>query len=215
MSNQISLRIHSVKCLEETGGSWAERVGNDEIEIAGFGIDAAANTVQVSRFEVYPHFDDGETKNFSPPRKFVTLNLANTNSFPKNCSVGLLLSERDSGDFGTKAGQIFAKVKEEMEKKKKEEEDKKKMMSGVAAPAPLTGAELAVIWEIVKPIIFKYIIDKVIHAADDDIFPPQDVSVTISSADFTFDGSKVSSQFPVEFRGHDGAYRATCDWELS
>ena len=27
MSQQISLRIHSVKCVDETNGAWAERLG--------------------------------------------------------------------------------------------------------------------------------------------------------------------------------------------
>jgi hypothetical protein len=218
MNNQISLRIHSVKCIDETGLGPAERVGNDEIMLSGFGIDANATTVQVRPFEIHPHFDDGETKRFSPPRNFVTLNLANTNSFPKSCSASLILAERDNGDLGTKLAEIFDKLTQEMGKIKKEEEEKKKKRlaaSATAGSASLSGVEMKVIWELVKPIIFNFIREKILLSANDDIFPPQDVSVTVSSDDFTFEGSKVSTQFPVEFHGHDGIYRATCDWELS
>lgn len=217
MSNQISLRIHSVKCVDETGGKTAEKFGNDEIMLSGFGIDAGANTVKVDPFEIYPHFDDGETKRFSPPRKFVTLNLTNNSSFPKSYSVGFLLAERDNGDLGSKLEKVFAKLNEEVEKKRKEEEEKKRRAGGASltGAVALTGAEVAVIWAVVQPIIFDWIKNKIISAANDDIFPPRDATITISSANFTFDGSNVSTQFPVEFRGHDGVYRMTCDWELS
>ncbi len=212
MNTKISLRIHSVKCVDETGGSFAERIGNDEIDLSGFGIDGSANTVQVSPFRVGSNFDDGETKKYFPPRTFVTLDLVANASFPKSCSAGFLLAEIDSGDFGTKAKQVFLKVKEEMDKKKKEEEDKKKKDKGVAS---LTGAEITIIWTIVKPIIFKFILDKIVGIANDDIFPPKDASITIPSANFTWNGSKTSPAATIEFRGHSGIYLLTYDWELS
>jgi len=209
MNNRISLRIHSVKCVDETNGSFVERFGNDEIALSGFGIDANANTVQVRPFDIGSNFDDGETKRFSPPRRFVTLNIPKT--FPASFSVGFLLAEKDSGDFGSKVGKIFAKVTEEIEKTKKEEAKKR----GKTGSASLTGAELAIIWDLAKPFVFKFIKDKIIGAANDDIFPPQDVNIRVPSADFTFAGSKDSKEFPVEFRGHGGVYRMVCDWQLS
>jgi hypothetical protein len=211
MYNQISLRIHSVKCVDETGGRWVEKVGNDEIFLSGFGVDANADTVPVRAFEVYAHFDDGDMKNYSPPRTFVTMTLANNSSFPKTCSVGFLLAEKDAGDFGSQSAKIYDKVREEMEKKKREEEAKQKQ-SGSTLVA--TGT-LAIVWEVVKPIVFAWIKSKIISAANDDIFPPQDTSVTIPSANFTWDGSNVSPPSAVEFRGHEGIYLLTYDWELA
>lgn len=35
MSTQLNLRIHQVKCVDETGGRWAEKFGNDEIYLGG------------------------------------------------------------------------------------------------------------------------------------------------------------------------------------
>lgn len=211
MNNQISLHIHSVKCVDETGGRWVEKVGNDEIFLSGFGIDANANTVKVSPFEVYAHFDDGDIKSQSPPRNFVTLNLANNSSFPKTCAVGFLLAEKDAGDFGSKAAEIYEKMKEEMEKKKKEKEEERRR----AGSASLTSEDWKIIWEEVKRYLYGWIKDKIISAANDDIFPPRDISITIASADFTWDGSRVSPPSAVEFRGHDGVYLMTYDWELS
>lgn len=211
MNNQLSLRIHSVKCLDETGGSWAERVGNDEMFLSGFGIDANAATVKVNPFEVYAHFDDGDIKRFSPPRNFVTLNLGGNGSFPKSCSVGFLLAEKDGGDFGSKAAKIYDKVKEEMEKKKREEEEERRRMGH----APFSSEDLGDIWEEIRPYVYGWVKDRIIAGANDDIFPPRDTSVTVTSADFTWNGSKVSPPSAVEFRGHDGVYLMTYDWELS
>lgn len=211
MNKQISLRIHSVKCVDETNGRFVEKLGNDEIKLSGFGI-VETRTVTVNPFTVNSNFDDGEIQRFSPPRNFVTLNLSNVTSFPTTVNAGFLLAEIDNGDFGTKAGQIFTKLKEELEKKRKEEEAKKKKKSGNAS---LTGAELTVIWTIVKPIIFKFIVDKIAAAADDDIFPPQDTSVTLNSANHQFTAGANSTEFRIEFRGHGGIYVMTCDWLLS
>jgi hypothetical protein len=211
MNNQISLRIHSVKCLDETGGRWVEKVGNDEIFLSGFGIDVNANTSKVSPFEVYAHFDDDDIKTYSPPHNFVTLTLANNSSFPKTCSVGFLLAEKDAGDFGSKVDEIYTKIQEEMEKKKREKEEERKQMKSDF----ISSEDLKVAWETVKPILYGWIKEQIISVANDDIFPPQDTSVTIPSADFTWGGSKISPPATVEFRGHDGIYLMTYDWELS
>jgi uncharacterized protein YgiM (DUF1202 family) len=140
------------------------------------------------------------------------LSLGNSNSFPKNCSVGFLLAEKDLGDFGRKAAEIYKKVREEMEKKKKEEEVKKQNKSGVSS---LTGIELTVTWNLVKPFIYGWIKVKIMAIASDDIFPPKDTSVTLPSANFNWSGSQISPPSAVEFRGHGGTYLLTYDWELS
>ena len=216
MNSKISLRIHSIKCVDETGGWLAEKAGNDEIDLSGFGIDANANTTKVNPFRVYSNFDAGDIKKYSPPQNFVTLNLGNNGSFPKTCSVGFVLAEIDSGDFSGKITQIFDKLKELIDKKKKEEEDKKRNNSSLTSgTVSLTGAEVAIIWTVVKPIVFGWIKDKIIGAANDDIFLPRDVNITIPNGDFTWNGSKTSPPSAVEFRGHDGIYLLTYDWVLS
>ena len=213
MNNKITLRIHSVKCVDETGGTWAEKVGNDEINLSGFGIDSAANIIPVGSFRVYSHFDDGDIMKYSPPRKFVALSLAGGSAFPKTCTVGFLLAEIDGGDFASKLSQILNKLKEEIAKKKLQAAAVEPAGTGVDAPLPQV--DVGTIWTPVKPIVFKFILDKVAGAVNDDVFPPKDVSVTIPSADFTFSGSRISPQFTVEFRGHNGVYQMRCDWELS
>jgi hypothetical protein len=44
---QLLVQLQRVKCVDETGGKWAEKAGNDEISLSGFGIDAAGQTVMI------------------------------------------------------------------------------------------------------------------------------------------------------------------------
>jgi hypothetical protein len=210
MSNQITLRIHSVKCVDETGGKWAEKVGNDEIALAGFGIDANSDTFFIGRSSVYAHFDDGDIKTYSPPLDFITLTLNNSQPYPQTCVVGFLLAEEDGGeDFGSKAMAIYEKVREEVAKKKQE-------MSLVAAgPTKMAGPAAAAIWEFSRSVVYPWAKARILNAMKDDIFPPTDTMVTIPAPNFTWDGSLVSPPAAVEFRGHDGVYLLTYDWVLS
>lgn len=210
MNHQIALRIHSVKCMDETGGSFAEKFGNDEIYLSGFGIDAGGATVKVPIFEVYAHFDDNDVKNFAPPRKFVTLLLGAGGTWPKSVTAGFLLCEKDAGGMGTALDKTFAKLQEELKKKKEEQEQKNKAM-GLAA----SQIDWKTIWGVVKPILFGYVKDKLVSAINDDLFPLQSATISIPSATFSWNNSKVSPPERIEFRGHDGVYVMTYDWELS
>jgi hypothetical protein len=209
MNNQISLRIHSVKCIDETGGKWAEKVGNDEIAMAGFGIDANSDTFPVSRFSVYSNFDDGDVKNYAPPRNFITLNLGNNNAFTKTCVVGFLLAEEDgAGDFSSKATAIYEKVREEVTKQKQE-------LTAKGGAAGIAGITAAMVWEFSRNVVYPWVKAKILNAMKDDIFPPADTTVMIPAADFTWSGSRISPPAEIEFRGHEGIYLVTYDWELS
>ncbi len=210
MSSQITLRIHSVKCVDETGGKWAEKVGNDEIALAGFGIDANSETVFVNRFGVYAHFDDGDIKTYAPPRNFITLALNPNGPFPQTCVAGFFLAEEDGGeDFGSKAMAIYEKVREEVTKQKQAASLVPAGAARLASPAA------AAIWEFSRSVVYPWAKAKILNAMKDDIFPPTDTMVTIPTPGFTWDGSTVSPPAAVEFRGHDGIYLLTYDWVLA
>jgi hypothetical protein len=205
VSTRATFRVHAVKCVDETGGGLAERVGNDEIFLGGFGIDANGQTVKVGSTEVYAHFDDGDVKKFAPPRRFVTLDLNGRGS--GSVTVGLLLVEKDGGGMGTALEKLYAKVVEELNREKQEE-------SGRRGVASLTGAEVAALWAAIKPLIVAYVREKIVSAFNDDPFPLQSVSVTVG-ANGMFDGGRTTAPATVDFRGHDGIYRMTYDLELS
>ena len=47
-SQQVSLRVHSVKCIDENNGAWVERIGNDEIWLCGYSISATGDTAVIA-----------------------------------------------------------------------------------------------------------------------------------------------------------------------
>ena len=113
---QVLLKLVRVKCLDETGnGPTVEKLGNDEIALSGFGINATGKTVMLPPFTVYPHFDDGEVKEFSPPKTILTLNVPNDGAFPKRITSSLILAELDSGGFSEVAQKAFTKLTEQVE----------------------------------------------------------------------------------------------------
>ena len=205
--NNITLRIHSVRCVDETGGSFQERFGNDEISLGGFGVDANLTPTKVAPFDVYANFDDRDTKNYSPPLSFVTLNLAGQSEWPKSCGVGFLLFERDNGGRIGATDKVFAELSKKLEEEK-------------AKQAANKGANLAAIpWTVIAAEVWKYIgpwVKQTIrNAIDDDMFPLRIVEVTIPSPDFNWGGSNTSSTSTVDFRDHSGIYELTYDWQLT
>jgi len=209
MNNQVSLRIHSVKCVDETGGNFAEKFGNDEIKAGAVGITAGAHAVKTGPTVIGMNFDDGETVRFSPPKKLIDLRLTDANSFPKTCFAILLLAEIDNGGFSGKINTIFNRVKQEIG-------DRLPVAAGGGiGVGPLPGPQLGLIGEVVKPIVLNFIESQLRSGLSDDVFPARYLSVTVSSNGNLSTGGTVSPQFEVEFRGHGGVYRMTCDWALS
>ena len=213
MSTILNLRIHSVKCKDETGGSFIEKFGNDEIFLGGFTIDPNGKTVKVPPFKVDPSFDDGDTKKFSPPRIFGRFTFSDFQS-SKNFTAGFILIEQDAGGMGNAIQKVADKVEELIATTKQKEVEKMKLKAGNGTAAAIA-IPFAAIWEIVKPLLIKFVFDKITVAFDDDIFPLKDVTTTLDSANHTFNGKKTSPIAMVEFRGHNGIYQLMYDWELN
>ncbi|QLQ30464.1 MAG: hypothetical protein HZT40_01250 [Candidatus Thiothrix singaporensis] len=68
----LNLNIHKVVCVDEIGGEWEEKFGNDEIYLGGVTI-SSSNIGKVDPFEIYADFDDGEVQEYNPPRVFTHL----------------------------------------------------------------------------------------------------------------------------------------------
>lgn len=203
---QLLLQLDRVYCRDETGGKYVERAGNDEISLAGVGIDATGKTVMLSPFTVYNNFDDRETKKFSPVKTILTLNVPDGGTFPKTCIGVLFLAEIDQGGFKDFVKKAYTKITEEVTAKKPQ---------GMERNPSLAGISVGTIWAVVKPIVINYIKGLIEAGIRDDVFPPQEVSLEIASADFYWgDGTKLSPEVTVEFRGHDGVYNLTYYWEI-
>lgn len=210
MSTTLNLRIHSVKCVDETGGSFAERFGNDEIYLGGFSIDPKAKTTKINSFSVYAGFDDGDEKKYSPPKVYATYELGTNFTKPVKCYAGFLLIEKDSGGMATATQKLYDKLNAEIKKKKEQLEDR----LDTTVPVIIGGIPAGLIWSAIKPILYNYVTNTIAGWFGDEIFPLQDVSATIMNANHTWNGKRTSPVSMVEFRGHDGVYQLFYDWEL-
>lgn len=213
MSTRLNLRIHSVKCVDETGGSFAERFGNDEIALGGFSVDPNGTSIKISPFTVNNNFDDGEIQRYSPPRVFASFPLPAFQT-PRVFSAGFLLFEEDGGGMAGTVTSIFNKVVELIRGQKAAMARKATAVTANGDEEAVAAIPIAAIWAIVKPFVIKFVLDQIVAAIKDDLFPLQDVSVTLLSNNHTFNGSKTSPIQMVEFRGHDGVYQLFYDWEL-
>ncbi|HZV71023.1 MAG TPA: hypothetical protein VFG10_15820 [Saprospiraceae bacterium] len=214
MSTKLNLRIHSVKCVDETGG-WAERFGNDEIYLGGFTVDAGNRSQKIAATSVYADFDDGDIKKFNPPKVFATYSLGPAFNKPRNYVAGFLLIEKDSGDMNTAVTAVYNALRDQIAKKLRERQSSTVLAGGSSsAVMAIDPATLVAIWSVVKPIIYGYVKSKIESWFGDEIFPLQDASVTLLSSDHTFNGQKTSPIAMKEFRGHEGVYQLYYDWQL-
>ena len=220
MSTKLSLRIHRVKCVDETGGTWAEKFGNDEIYLGGFATDDVANTVQIAPVSIYADFDDGDVKTFNPPKVFHTFNLNAGTEWPKGFGVGLILIEKDAGGMSSAVKSITdfaaAKIKEELQKEK-QKRTAMASASDAGGTATLVALSPLVILAIkaAAPYIIDFIARKILSAFADEIFQTQVVTLELRSKDFTWAGAKDSAEKTVRFNNHGGIYDLTYDWQLA
>jgi hypothetical protein len=204
--SKLELRIHQVKCNDETGRKLGPfgTPGSDEIKLGGMTIDENGSTDQVSAFKV-GDFDSGDDKTYSPPRRFTWFNLKEGTAFPKGYQVTLVLAEADMGglpDFlSSLLDKVKAKVQEELKKA-----GIKALQSGELVTAILAFAASWVldrVWSLIGRIW------------GDDVFPPQTVHIRIPSLTARWPGGKTDGpQRTVVFSGHNGKYTITYDWRL-
>lgn len=205
MTRQLKLRIHSVKCVDETGGKYFEKLGNDEIYLSGFTIDGEGKTTKIPAFNIYSNFDDGEMKKYDPPHTFTTFTLSDTKSWPKDFGVCFLLFERDSGDMNEALDRAYQKFKEEVDSK---------MVSAKGSDKNSFEIPWEIIFTTIIPMVAKYLQSIIASAISDDPFPLESVSLKMPGQNFDWGGNNTSPINKVEFRGNDGVYYLFYDWEL-
>ncbi len=220
MSTKLSLRVHKVACLDESGGKYAERIGNDEIYLGGFVVAESGDTTSINPVSIYPHFDDGDVKVFNPPKVFKTIDLPQgVWAQPKGFGIGLVLIEKDAGDMVAAVTKIadFAErtIKEKLESLGRERNNVTAARSAVAAPAVALAPLVIVAIEIAAPVVLDYVKNLIIRAFRDEIFPPQIATLQLPSSTFTWSGATDSAEKTVAFRAHGAHYTLTYDWKLS
>lgn len=203
---QVELRIHRVRCVDETNGFAGTERGADEIHLAGTEVDESGDTRKISAFKVRNFGQDGDVKDYSPLKQFTFFNLGEGTKFPKSYFVTFVLAEKDMGGLPDFVDKLYSWVKEKV------------ITALTAAIGGAIGASggpigaiigVAVGWAVGKVYeIFKSV-------WEDDVFAPVTVRLDVPSMTHRFAGGKVDGpQGVATFQGHGGKYELTYDWRL-
>lgn len=199
--SKLHFRLHQVRCLDETNPEWW---GSDEISFGGVAIPPNGITAPISELFVGGGFDDGDAKNYSPPRVMHTFSLQGL-SYPAVFSVAIALAEKDCGGFATFLANLWAAVQGKVSEI---------IAKAIAAITGLPEAVTTIISNVVS-IVLGWIVDWLIGLFGDDVFPVKTVTVRISSQGMHFAGSDTSSTYSVSTSAHGGSYRVSYSWQLA
>lgn len=208
-NQQIVIQLDRVKCVDETGGAVAERVGNDEIWLSLVGFDGAGKPHKMNPFEVYGNFDDGEVKKFSPAKTIFTLPVPDVGSFPKRCAATFILCEKGNGEehqkvTNEKAAEMPAIIA-------RAKADTETPVGTPPAGDSMTDEAIAVALKYMGG----WVAGQIHSGINDGVFKPETRNVQVDSNDFHWgDGTKLSPEETIEFRGHGGVYYLTYYWEI-
>jgi hypothetical protein len=202
-ATKLELRLHKVKCVDETGST---SFGSDEIDLGGSAVDETGDTHAIAKFRVGSDFDSGEQVTFSPPRQFTRFALTEGTKFPKSYFVTMVLAEIDHGGFPDFLSKLLVKVKEKVTTLLKE------VVGGVIGAS---GGPIGVAIGIAVGFVVGKIFDLIGRIWGDDVFPPKTVKVSIPSLNARWPGGKSDSPEGIAtFIGHGGKYEVTYDWRM-
>ncbi|HMU38165.1 MAG TPA: hypothetical protein PKE31_04060 [Pseudomonadota bacterium] len=199
--NNLMFRLHQVRCVDETNPEWW---GSDEIAIGGVAISPNGTSAQISEYSVGGGFDDGDTKNYSPPRVLHTFPLSGL-SYPAVFSVAVALAEKDSGGFGSFLSSLWNEVKKKVSQI---------IAAAVTAITGISGPIATIISNVVTTVL-GWLVDWLIGLFGDDVFPVRTVSIRLESRTAHFGGSDASATYTLSTAAYGGSYRVSYSWSLS
>lgn len=194
---KLGLYLTKVECIEATD----DGIGSDEIRLGGTAVGAGGVSWKIPALPVMEDFDDQETRYFNPDKLFAEFRLdGGGDHWPKTFGVVIAMAEEDWGGFGDFLNDLWHLV-----------DDKVKAAIGVVASAALAAAIGNVLVGIAVFVIGA-LIDWFISLAEDEIFTPKPVLLTLARSSDAYLESlnltkKSPSPFPVNFVGFDGHYR--------
>lgn len=202
--NRVQLRVHEVKCMDETNPEWW---GDDEIDLGGNYIDKMGNVQVIPRFRVSSSFDDGEVKRYAPPRNIANIDMGTENIWPKYLTATLCLAEVDMGGFAEFLNRLAAKLEELV-----------KSYLGAAIGTAIGGAIGGWIGAAVG-FILGYVLDRIFEWLkswwSDDVFPPKTIQLQVDNP-YEFPNHRLdTNDVYAYFNGHGGSYRVKFDWCLN
>ncbi len=203
--NRLRFRVSRVKCVDETNGFLGSEAGEDEISMGANCVDESGDTSKVPAFHV-ADFDDGDFKDYAPPRILTTFNTTEGTLYPKSYFVTLVLAEVDQGGFPDFLNKLWEKVRERV------------IAALAAAIGGAIGASGGPIGALIGAAV-GYIVGKVFEwfksVWEDDVFPPVNTQVVLPNPFATFGGSTDTVDAVATFKGHGGHYRVAYDWQLA
>lgn len=198
---KLELRLHQVKCLEETN-----EVFKDEISLGGTAVDESGDADKISSFRV-KSFHTGGVQTYTPPRRLVWFNLTEGPvKFPKSYFVTLVLAEVDGGGFADFVDRLLDKVRDRI---------LSIFEDVINAKLGTLGGPIGELISKVVAIVATKIFDFLTGLWKDDIFRPFTVQTTVSSTTGRWLGGRSDSpERTVTFRGHGGKYQLVYDWRM-
>ncbi|NTV95927.1 MAG: hypothetical protein HGA75_11020 [Thiobacillus sp.] len=205
-STKLALRIHKVKCVDETNGFLGTEAGDDEILLGGTTVDAVGKVTKVKEFTVRDDFDDGEQQVYSPPKVFTSFDLTKGEAFPKYYFVTLVMAEQDNGGFPEFLNDLVEALKGAVSK-----------AIGGAIGSAIGGAFGGPIGAAIGALVgalLGWLIGLLKEIWEDDLFPPKTVSIKIPGFNCSWSGQKDGPQHLVKYEALGGEYHLTFDWQL-
>lgn len=183
---RLRLDLIRMACIDETGGFWAERLGDDEISLSGVAIDEGAELGKLAPFKV-GDFNDHTVKSFQPQRRLYTFDTGEGATYPKYYFMSFILAEVDQGNLSETMDRIIAKLKAAAQKKISD-------LLGDVATARYGPAVGELVRVIVDYAVGK-IVDFLVRVWEDDLFKPVTVGVGIPDAHATLNHPSEVIQF--------------------
>lgn len=209
----LKLLLNEVKCLDETNPEWG---GDDEIGMGGVTLDDNGNEAKISSFNVNGSMSDGDIKTYNPPRVLQTFNVSG-NTYPKTYAAFLSLTEKDNGGFGDFLNELYQAIKAEVQVILTTLGAAAGAMIGTAIGGSIgtaIGGPIGTIIGVVAGAILGAIVGWLTGILRDDIFDPQVVTITIPSADSSFQNGLTSPLLQLVYEDFGGKYRVKYSWQL-
>ena len=240
-NNKLALRVHSIKCIDETDGFFGAESRGDEMalsavitEIEEIAIPGTGNKVPYKNIFSKPavnisssspdgKFGDNDIMIPSPaPWYYHTFDIWNPSHYyglPKFRSCSFILSEIDNAglnDFVESITRELAKIvtNEVVKEIEKEVARRAGSVIGGSIGSLAGGLAGAAIGYITGSLLDK-VIDLIIEIWEDDMFTPQPANIIIPGFnDFLGANRNISELLYLDFEGHGGRYQLAYSWEL-
>jgi hypothetical protein len=200
--DKLALRLHLMKCIEETNEVGADSIGLGSVITQPNGVTSSLGPNTISN-----NFDKGEEINFGN-LYYAFYDLWNPDGFqgfPKLCQCTLILTEIDNGGFSELIKTIFEKIKGEVAAA-----IGAAVGSAVGSFAGPIGAIVGAAVGFVLGALFKFFVTW----WEDDLIQVVTIGAMITSFDGRWNGSTISPQLSCNFVGDGGFYRLDYSWQL-